>query len=81
MIFKTENLTPVYSKKERFITFFISPFPIGEKRNFRCVSCGKLLCQYEGELRVGVDGGEKPDSKASIEVLCTRCRIMYRLVS
>ena len=76
-----ENLIPVHSTGERFITFFLSPFPTGEKRNFRCISCGKLLCQYESEVLAGVDGGDKPKSKASFEVLCTRCRVTYRFIS
>jgi phage FluMu protein Com len=82
-IYTNENdtLEPVFSEGERFITIFIAPFPIGEKRNLRCINCGKLLLQYEGETVAIVEGGEKPNSKACIEILCTRCRIMYRLIS
>ena len=77
----TENLIPVHTQGERYVTFFLTPFPTGEKRNFRCVSCGKLLCQYESEILAGVDGGDKPTNKASLEVLCQRCRVIYRLIS
>jgi len=79
--YQDENLIPVHTQKERYVTFFLTPFPTGEKRNFRCTTCGKLLCQYESEIVAGVDGGDKPMSKASLEVLCTRCRVVYRLVS
>lgn len=78
---KNDDLEPVFTQGERFITIFIAPFPLREKRNLRCISCGKLLLQYEGEVVAMVDGGDKPDSKASIEVLCTRCRVMYRLIA
>ena len=74
-----EALNPVISEGERYITFFLSNFP-GEKKNFRCLNCGKLLMQYEGELLVGVDSGDKPTEKASLENLCPRCRIVYRFI-
>ena len=76
-----ENLIPVFTEYERFVTVFIAPFANGEKRNLRCMNCGKLICQYEGEVASIVDGGDKPDNKSAIEVLCTRCRVMYRIVS
>jgi phage FluMu protein Com len=76
-----EDLISVRTRGKRFVTIFVSSFSVDEKRNFRCFGCGKIICQYEGDVIAGIDGGDKPESKASIEVLCTRCRIMYRFIS
>ena len=77
---QNDTLIPEHTQGERYITFFLTPFPSGEKRNFRCNSCGKLLFQYESEIVAGIDGGDKPQEKASFESLCQRCRVIYRIV-
>lgn len=74
-----ESLTPVMGG-DRFMTVFLTPFPVGEIRNFRCANCGKLLFQYESEVAAIVDGADKPKTKPSFEVMCHRCRVVYRVI-
>jgi len=85
IIIQEVDLIPVRTSEEftgvdRFVTFFLTSFPENQTRNFRCVNCGKLLFQYESEIVVGVDGPDKPLSKASFEVMCHRCRVVYRII-
>ena len=74
-----EQLVPVISG-ERYLSVFLTPFPVGEIRNFRCVNCGKLLFQYESEVAAVMDSPDKPKSKPSFEVMCHRCRVVYRVI-
>lgn len=66
---------------ERVVTVFLTPFPVGDIRPFRCINCGKILMEYESEVGAIVDGGDKPSSQASHNILCHRCRVMFRFVS
>ncbi|KKS82073.1 MAG: hypothetical protein UV58_C0013G0016 [Candidatus Wolfebacteria bacterium GW2011_GWC1_43_10] len=77
---QNDDLEPIYTEEERFITVFLANFATGTKRNFRCFNCSKLLCQYESEVVAVIDTGETPKNKSSLEVLCTRCRIKYRFL-
>lgn len=76
-----DNTIPVHSEGERYITIFLTPFPVGEKRNFRCNSCGKLLFQYESDVPAMIDNADAPSGSNLIEVLCHRCRVIYRIIS
>ena len=79
---QAENLVPVVSEGgERNIVIFLTGFPSGEIRNWRCNNCGKLLFQYESEVGAVMDGGDKPTMKPSLRVMCHRCRIIFWVVT
>ena len=46
--------------------------------NFRCIECGKIVFQYTGDVSYIFDGAVIPKEKATINVLCHRCKILYR---
>lgn len=80
-IYMLREFIPERSKQDRVITFFLTPYATEEKKNFRCISCGKMIMQYEGEVMAGYEGGDTPDQKSALEILCVRCKIIYRFIS
>lgn len=76
---ENDNLLPVLKNREgECVTVFFTPFKIGEVRNFRCISCGKLLFQYECEISLIIDSSDSPKEKGTINHLCQRCKLMFR---
>lgn len=74
----TVPLIPVRrDEAHRRITIFLTQFPTGEKRNFRCVNCSRIIFQYESEVGLIMDSGDSPKEKAPIELLCHQCKIRY----
>ena len=64
----------------RYITVFLVSFSKFERRNFRCVNCGKLLFVYDSDIDFIIDSGDCPKKKGKLEVLCTRCRLTYKVL-
>lgn len=61
----------------RIISVFISE---GKgKHNWRCNECGKIIFQYTGNPEHIFDGAVKTEEKATIDALCHRCKIIYRV--
>jgi len=79
-IFVDTGLTPVKSTEAKFITVFLTP-QSKDKHNFRCMNCGKLLLQYEGEIIVITDNGDKPKESNALDIRCNRCEFMYKVIS
>lgn len=53
----------------------------GEKEPFRCSLCGKLLMVHNATLE-GIDFvAPNVSTTFAVDVLCTRCKIIYRVVS
>ncbi len=72
------SFTPLKSEGAgRIISVFLSKTIIG-KHNFRCVECGKILFQYTKEIGLIFDGAAIPEEKAEIDVMCHRCKVIYR---
>ena len=85
IVIQETELVPVRTSEEftgqdRFVAVFLTSYPTDQTRNFRCLNCGKLLFQYEAEVVMIIDGPDKPRDRASFEVLCNRCRVIYRLI-
>lgn len=73
------DFTPIKAEgKGRVISVFLSRGK--EKHNFRCSSCGKIVFQYTGELDFIFDGAAIPEEKAEIDVMCHRCKVIYRAI-
>ena len=49
------------------------------KENWRCNSCGKIVFQYTGKVGEIFDGAIKTEEKPTIDALCHRCKIIYRV--
>lgn len=50
------------------------------KENFRCPVCGKLLMVHNGSLEAIGYIAPKIDSEFGTDVMCNRCKIIYRMV-
>jgi phage FluMu protein Com len=67
--------------KNRFVCVFLSPIITEEVRNFRCLECGWVCFQYTNkEVDSLVYGLAKPKETNSIDSMCPRCKIIYRIV-
>lgn len=76
-----DHMLPIRETREgECITVFFTPLKTGEKRNFRCLNCGKLLFQYESEIGLIIDSAEVPENKGPIDSRCPRCHLIYRLL-
>ena len=64
----------------RIVTIFLTTYKSGTKRNFRCISCGKLLFQYESENPLVIDRETSPEDTPSNEHLCHRCKVLYKVL-
>jgi len=70
--------TPIRARGEgRVISVFLTE---SEKdHNFRCTECGKIAFQYTGDVTLIFDGAVMPEEKATINIMCHRCKIIYRV--
>ena len=74
------DLVPIRAENiDRIISVFLSKAIIG-KHNFRCSECGKIVFQYTREVGLIFDGAAIPEEKAEIDVMCHRCKIIYRVM-
>ena len=72
------DFVPIRAEGEgRIISVFLSG---GKgKHNWRCNECGKIIFQYTGEPDFIFDGAAIPEEKATIDALCHRCKVIYRV--
>ena len=63
----------------RIVSVFLSRGK--EKHNWRCFECGKILFQYTGEPGFIFDGAIISEERAEINILCHRCKLLYRVIS
>jgi hypothetical protein len=76
-----EELQPIISDGEnRVIVVFLSHIKQGEKKNFRCINCGRVTFQYQDSIATIVDSPDTPIEKSTLEILCDRCKIIYKVV-
>jgi hypothetical protein len=67
--------------KDHFVCVFLSAVTSEEIRNFRCLECGWVVFQYSNkEVDAIVYGNFKPQDKNSVDVMCSRCKLVYRVV-
>ena len=60
----------------RVVSVFLSRD--NKKHNHRCGECGKIVFQYTGNTEFIFDGAVISEKKATVDVLCHGCRIIYR---
>ena len=79
--YASDDLQPVIQELDGVsIGVFLTYRQSGIKRNFRCINCGKLTFQYEGEVALLLEAQDKPKNSGSTEHLCTRCRVTYAIL-
>ena len=64
----------------RIVSIFIEKNENSLKHNFHCIGCGFLRFQYCGDIGFVFDGAAIPKEKASIDIMCKMCRIIYRVI-
>jgi hypothetical protein len=53
--------------------------PINQSKEFHCVSCGRIVCQYYTESRIIVIVGEMREVSRPLDIQCSRCKTIYRI--
>ena len=48
------------------------------KKDFHCVSCGRIAFNYFSEVRVIIIGEVREISRP-VDIMCSRCKVMYRI--
>ncbi len=67
--------------KDRFCAVFLSSEKSDQLQNFRCTSCGWVVCQYSNKsVEAVVYGQSVPEESNSLDVQCSRCKRIYRIV-
>ena len=73
-------ITPVRGVGEgRIISVFLDKSDL-QSHNFRCTECGRIAFQYSGDVNFIFDGAAIPEEKAIINIMCHRCRVIYRVM-
>jgi len=75
-----QELTPIMHEGPDEITTVLMTNERQAPRNFRCHNCGKIVCQVEGRPAHIQDDGSVPEDKNYIDIMCHRCKIIYRFV-
>ena len=67
--------------KGHFCAVFLSPIVSEELQNFRCNSCGWIVFQYNNKsIDALVYGISIPEKSEAVDVQCSRCKFVYRVV-
>jgi hypothetical protein len=67
--------------RDQFIVVFLSRAISNQLQNLRCLNCGWIVCQYSAnKVDAFIYGSEVPEEENSIDIQCTRCKIIYRIV-
>ena len=64
----------------RIVSIFVNKNENSLKHNFHCIGCGFLRFQYCGDVGFVFDGAAIPKEKATVDILCKMCRIIYRVM-
>lgn len=62
----------------KFISLIMFHEPSQIRKDLHCLFCGRIVCQYYDDIRV-VIFGEVREMKNPHDVMCSRCKTMYRL--
>ena len=62
----------------QIITVLLSNKLPAVKKDFHCVNCGRITFKYFSEVRVIIIG-EMREVSRPVDVMCSRCKIMYRV--
>ena len=74
-------ITPVREDGSmRFITVFLGRRNHKIRRNWRCVNCGRIVFQYNGDIELIYDGATEPMDVSDTDIMCNRCKIIYRVI-
>lgn len=64
----------------RFITVFLGKRNSKVRKNWRCINCGRIVFQYNGDIELIYDGAMKPEEASDIDIMCPRCKVVYRVL-
>lgn len=73
-----QRLLPPSGEYSHMITLLLSNVSPNVKKDLHCLNCGRIVAQYYSEARVIIIG-EMREIQRPIDVMCSRCKIMYRI--
>lgn len=76
----SQDLLPVFHDGDGEIVTVMMREEVRDARNWRCNNCGKVVCQVEGTPAHIQDDGSVPKDKNYIDIMCHRCKVIYRFV-
>lgn len=76
----TQELVPIFHDGEEEVVTVMMRNEKSTARNFRCNNCGKVVCQVEGTPAHIQDDGSVPKDKNFIDIMCHRCKTIFRFV-
>lgn len=62
----------------RIVSVFLEKNENLLKHNFHCIGCGYIRFQYSGDVFEIFDGAAISKEKATVDILCKMCRVIYR---
>ena len=72
------DLLPLQDEGRKVVTVILSNVSPQERKDFHCVGCGRIVAQYYSDIRVIIIG-EMREVKRPLDVMCSRCKIIYRV--
>lgn len=73
-----QDLLPAREDGLQLITVLLSNTSPQVRKDFHCLGCGRIVCQYYSEVRVIIIG-EMREVQRPVDVMCSRCKILYRI--
>lgn len=73
-----QPLLPPMPEYAKMVTLLLSNLSPNTKKDLHCLNCGRIVAQYYSEARVIIIG-EMREVQRPIDVMCSRCKIMYRI--
>jgi hypothetical protein len=73
-----QEILPVQRAEFRMVTVLLSNTSPLVRKDMHCFNCGRIVAQYYSDVRVIIIG-EMREVKRPVDVLCSRCHIMYRI--
>jgi len=74
-----QELLPTRDISQKIITVILSNDSPQVRKDLRCISCGRIVCQYYSEVRVIIINEVREVSRP-IDIQCSRCKFLYRIV-
>ena len=73
-----QTLLPGRDDVRKVITILLSNNSPQVRKDFHCIECGRICFNYYSEVRVIIIG-EMREISRPVDVMCSRCKIMYRI--
>jgi len=73
-----QDILPMQMTGINVITVLLSNTKPQVRKDLRCLNCGRIVAQYYSDVRVIIIG-EMREIKRPVDVMCSRCKVLYRI--